>query len=125
MRFISAITIPMMLLCVFTVQQSHAFQQQNMGGSAAKTSETKADEQSSSDRMLPALVGSSSTSKVKSTSDGQSISIPGLGTVGGLPKMDFGLELLYGNKTPEEVVREPEAGESDDFRIRGSIKHRF
>ena len=48
--------------------------------------------------------------------------IPGLGTVGVLPKLDFGLELLYGNeqKGPFEDKTSP-----DDVQLRGTIKHRF
>jgi hypothetical protein len=54
---------------------------------------------------------------------GTEVRIPGLGTVGVLPKLDFGLELLYGaNETkgmPEERT------EPNDLQIRGTIKHRF
>ncbi len=51
--------------------------------------------------------------------------IPGLGKLGVLPKMDFGLELLYGAneaKQPDAVDREPPA---DDLTVRGTIKHNF
>jgi hypothetical protein len=54
---------------------------------------------------------------------GTEVRIPGLGTVGVLPKLDFGLELLYGaneNKGPIQDKSEP-----DDVQLRGTIKHRF
>lgn len=58
---------------------------------------------------------------------GTEIRIPGLGKLGTLPKMDFGLELLYGAaetskpQEPETPADQP----GDDLTIRGSIKHRF
>lgn len=58
---------------------------------------------------------------------GTEIRIPGLGKLGVLPKMDFGLELLYGAADqkapagPAESVPNPD----DDIMIRGTVKHRF
>ncbi len=55
---------------------------------------------------------------------GTEVRIPGLGKLGVLPKMDFGLELLYGaaeRKPAVEAPRDP----SEDLTIRGSMKHRF
>lgn len=54
---------------------------------------------------------------------GTEINIPGLGSIGVLPKMDFGLELLYGPSQPNPGVDDP--GKSDDILIRGTIKHKF
>lgn len=54
-----------------------------------------------------------------------SITIPGLSSLGVLPKLDFGLELLYGN--PEVGVApdlEPKQ-EKDGLEIKGTLKHRF
>lgn len=61
------------------------------------------------------------------TSEGTEVRIPGVGKIGVLPKMDFGLELLYG---AAETAKEPEApaaqeGAGDDVTIRGSLKHKF
>jgi len=57
------------------------------------------------------------------------ISIPGLGKLGVLPKMDFGLELLYGAAETEKTgddTREPTiSADDDDLRVRGTIKHHF
>jgi len=53
---------------------------------------------------------------------GTEIRIPGIGTVGVLPKLDFGLELLYGANEPKLP---PDRTDQDDVQIRGTIKHRF
>lgn len=58
------------------------------------------------------------------TDGGTEIRIPGLGKLGTLPKMDFGLELLYGaaeGKGPET----PAIDDNSDLMIRGSVKHKF
>ena len=64
------------------------------------------------------------------TPEGTDITVPGLGKLGTLPKMDFGLELLYGgnqqrpieNTDPNNPALTPE---DDDLRIRGTMKHTF
>ncbi|WP_244437801.1 hypothetical protein [Hyphomicrobium denitrificans] len=62
--------------------------------------------------------------------EGTEIRIPGLGKLGTLPKMDFGLELLYGaaedNKTEQNSEPPSNGPESpQDLMIHGSMKHRF
>ena len=54
---------------------------------------------------------------------GTEVRIPGLGTVGVLPKLDFGLELLYGANEQRGLPQEK--SDPDDVQIRGTIKHRF
>jgi hypothetical protein len=49
------------------------------------------------------------------------IQIPGMGSVGALPKFDFGLDLLY---TPKQTPT-PEDPSKDDVVIKGTLKHRF
>ena len=58
---------------------------------------------------------------------GTEIRIPGLGRLGVLPKMDFGLELLYGAAETKQPNGPPEAAPApeDDLMIRGTVKHRF
>jgi hypothetical protein len=58
-------------------------------------------------------------------SNGTEVKIPGIGTVGVLPKLDFGLELLYGANGNEAKVLPDEKTETNDVQIRGTIKHRF
>ena len=55
------------------------------------------------------------------------VRIPGLGTLGVLPKLDFGLELLYGEGQAQAVKpRDNEPAEnSDGLQIKGTFKHRF
>ncbi|MFM9845753.1 MAG: hypothetical protein ACKVP3_01155 [Hyphomicrobiaceae bacterium] len=67
-----------------------------------------------------------SSSAVPAGKTGTEVRIPGLGTLGVLPKLDFGLELLYGvnedkRNEPDKGSTEPEEG----VQIRGTLKHRF
>ena len=54
---------------------------------------------------------------------GTEVRIPGFGSVGVLPKLDFGLELLYG--ATDSRSRPDDRSEPSDVQIRGTIKHRF
>jgi hypothetical protein len=62
--------------------------------------------------------------------EGTDVKIPGLGTLGTIPKVDFGLELLYGPKTGAEAMQlEQRMPESDmqksDMQIKGTFTHKF
>ncbi|MGI9475136.1 MAG: hypothetical protein ACR2PI_00390 [Hyphomicrobiaceae bacterium] len=57
--------------------------------------------------------------------DGSVVRIPGLGALGVLPKLDFGLELLYGDGQTQAVTPQEEESDTDGLRIRGTLKHRF
>jgi hypothetical protein len=61
---------------------------------------------------------------------GTEIRIPGLGKIGTLPKMDFGLDLLYGAEEDNtKSVPEPSGPQDNDdqrdLMIHGTVKHRF
>lgn len=58
---------------------------------------------------------------------GTEVRIPGLGKLGVLPKMDFGLELLYGAAEQGKAPDAPQGSPStdDDLTIRGTVKHRW
>jgi len=57
---------------------------------------------------------------------GTEVRIPGLGKLGVLPKMDFGLELLYGASDASKQADPVEpASPSEDLTIRGTVKHNF
>ncbi len=53
---------------------------------------------------------------------GTEIKVPGLGTIGALPKLDFGLELLYG-ATAQTGPRDDK--QDTGAQIRGTLKYRF
>ena len=59
-----------------------------------------------------------------SGSGGTELTIPGVGSIGKLPKLDFGLELLYGGGT-NQGIEAPTAEQKDDVLIKGKIRHRF
>lgn len=54
--------------------------------------------------------------------EGTSITIPGFGKIGTLPKLDFGLELLYKDDDASRPVDQPE---EDGLSIKGRLKHNF
>jgi hypothetical protein len=56
---------------------------------------------------------------------GTELKIPGIGSVGILPKLDFGLELLYGSKNDPEGLQLDQHGQEGDVAIKGSLTHKF
>ena len=57
---------------------------------------------------------------------GTELRIPGIGSLGTVPKLDFGLDLLYGSGS--DPAQEPGAqqdNENRDVTIKGTIRHRF
>jgi len=64
---------------------------------------------------------------------GTEVAIPGIGVVGTLPKLDFGLELLYGPKSggaaelaaPPPLQFDQRSLEKDDVQIKGTFTHKF
>jgi hypothetical protein len=88
------------------------------GGVAVPDAAPKAQEQEDS---LPAK-----------SQTGTEIRIPGLGKIGTLPKMDFGLDLLYGaveeensKTTPDFPSGPQDSDDKRDIMIHGSVKHNF
>ena len=65
-----------------------------------------------------------SMTETNNTPTGTEVRIPGLGKLGVLPKMDFGLELLYGAADPKQPEATPEQS-PDGVVVRGTVKHRF
>ena len=89
--------------------------------------ETKGGQTQSTDTKAPLDLSGTGTSLDTSPPQGIEIRIPGLGKLGVLPKLDFGLELLYGvtdpkSQGPQDKLRQ---GQEEDAKIRGSLKHRF
>ena len=63
---------------------------------------------------------------------GTEVTIPGIGSVGKLPKLDFGLELLYGARgapEPLQFDQQPNADQQrlpeNDMQIKGTLSHKF
>lgn len=98
---------------------AYAFEEQRAGGTP-KAGEVQP--------VAPKADYSTATGAEKPKADaGTVVRIPGIGKLGVLPKLDFGLELLYGaNRTQPDVTPEVTQDADDgDLRIRGSVKHRF
>lgn len=96
---------------------AYAFQEQTVGETPAQAPAAAAPvEQPAGMTLSPAEAPKPAT--------GTEVRIPGLGKLGVLPKMDFGLELLYGANDPKlpEAEQEPTP---DDLTIRGTVKHKF
>lgn len=106
-------------LCVaLLATAAHAFEKQQLGTPAGSSSGSQVPGAKLADPSAAA-----SAAKERGAS-GTAITIPGLGTVGVIPKMDFGMELLYGADSKPQAEVAPEVVE-DGLQIRGTIKHRF
>ena len=95
---------------------SHAFQERWVGGDPGKAAPGPTNLQMPNLNLN--LPGSDA-----GKGSGIEVRIPGVGAVGALPKLDFGLELLYGANEPVGV--RPDDRPPSDVQIRGTIKHRF
>ncbi len=62
---------------------------------------------------------------VAGASKGTDVTIPGIGTLGTLPKLDFGLELLYGPKSGSEALQLDQHAPDNDMQIKGIFTHKF
>ena len=98
-----------------------AFEEQSGGSATTPPPATKPASDEKSGLATPDVANKSG--------NGTEISIPGLGKLGVLPKMDFGLELLYGaaeiERSPDDTQEPTISSDDDDLRVRGTIKHRF
>ncbi|MFZ1107324.1 MAG: hypothetical protein WAN43_03105 [Rhodomicrobium sp.] len=56
---------------------------------------------------------------------GTDVIIPGFGTVATLPKLDFGLELLYGPKNGPDALQLDQHAPDGDMQIKGTLSHKF
>lgn len=95
-----------------------AFQeQQGSGGAPAQPAAPQAVQKPAMEFSVPD-VG-------KGAAGGTEVRIPGLGKLGVLPKMDFGLELLYGAADGKVPDARPDQADDDGLRVHGTVKHRF
>jgi hypothetical protein len=101
---------------VALAEPSHAFDERWIGGGSDKPAA------GASNMHLPSLdLAMPELSPGKDT--GTEIRIPGVGSVGVLPQLDFGLELLYGAN--DSGGRPDDKSQPSDMQIRATIKHRF
>jgi len=100
-----------------------AFQEQTIGAPPAQSGQPAAKPDAAPVSPSEMQLSPEEAPKVP---EGTEVRIPGLGKLGVLPKMDFGLELLYGANGNQPAVVDPEdLPTSDDLRIRGTMKHKF
>ena len=107
---------------------AYAFQEQQAGGAPARTNPAPGIVVDYSKRSVPGEVpGGLEFRAPPKDAGGAELVIPGIGSLGLLPKLDFGLELLYGANEPVEKAPEPSDLPviDDDLTIRGIVKHRF
>jgi hypothetical protein len=122
MRFVGFLGLGLALAVAST--STLAFQEQGGGAPAAVT--TPAPNVAPESAKAPDGQGGDinfSTPKPNGESAGTEVRIPGFGKVGVLPKLDFGLELLYGATESKGLPQDKT--EPGDVQIRGTIKHRF
>lgn len=99
------------------VSAASAFQEQRQGAPVAPLA----------DPAAPAAEFATPSQVEAGKAAGTEVRIPGLGKLGNLPRMDFGLELLYGAAEPKVQVA-PQGREEprdDDLTIRGTVRHKF
>ena len=106
-----------LVAAVFAGHSAFAFQEEKQGSAPAPAAE--AAEAAPDDK---AALGTETAAKAET---GTEIRIPGLGKLGVLPKMDFGLELLYGAAENAPTGQPDGVAPEDDLTVRGSVKHRF
>jgi len=60
--------------------------------------------------------------------NGESLKLQGSGSLKAMPKMDFGLELLYSSKESDDPVAHAGSTDletGDDLKVMGTVKRRF
>ena len=108
----------------FMSQGALAFQETTVGGGQKKAPAAPVLEAPKGSAADPAKGLNLSGPQINlGQTSGTEVRIPGLGTVGVLPKLDFGLELLYGANEQKGLPQDKT--NPDDVQIRGTIKHRF
>jgi hypothetical protein len=114
---------------VLASSSAAAFQEQQAGGAGASTNPTPGIIVDNSKKSVggDATVDMNFRAPPKDAKGGAEVFIPGLGRLGVLPSLDFGLELLYGaNDSPDKAPDPNDLPLSDDeLTIRGIVKHRF
>lgn len=120
------VTIPVIAVVLgMSLGPAQAFQETQLGTPAAPSTPAKANEAGSSLGVTPGLsMMTPSQKKAAESKENSGVTIPGFGHIG-LPKMNFGLELLYGEGEVREPATKPQDAPIDELMIRGSVKHNF
>lgn len=119
-RFVTALTLAAALAAG---HGALAFQEQKGSAAPAGEAAPAAPAEAAPADAAKGALGEEAAAKPEA---GTEIRIPGLGKLGVLPKMDFGLELLYGAAENQPAgAPTPAANPEDDLTVRGSVKHRF
>lgn len=98
MKRILAIGAGVMLLVVGPVTLAFEEQKLNTGKGAGQGAASSSLPSAGSDLKLTTPEAAPARSAA-----GTKIRVPGLGVIGEIPKMDFGLELLYGASQPKQL----------------------
>jgi hypothetical protein len=77
------------------------------------------------DEPIPGLELTVPAQTGNTTQTGAGVVIPGFGALGALPKLDFGLELLYGAPDTKAVGEVPAELPPDALTVYGSVKKTF
>jgi hypothetical protein len=56
---------------------------------------------------------------------GVELNIPGIGSVGTLPKLDLGVQLLYDSKNLPDTPKLDQPRPDGDMQIKGTLSHKF
>ena len=115
---------------IFGIPHTLAFQEQQVGGVTASERGVQSSELALRNKtgVLSSENGGDKGSALsgidpseKSKKSGTTLHIPGIGTLGTLPELDFGLELLY----KDDSLSPSERSQDDGIVIKGRIKHKF
>jgi hypothetical protein len=109
-------TFVAILVLFFCTTQSYAFQETDVPVAVDAVAGNPVESNGAAQLANPGGDEEASSSK------GTSINIPGIGNIGTLPKLDFGLELLYKDDEPKTV---DELNNEDGLAIKGRLKHKF
>lgn len=111
-------TVAVVVLLSIAATPGWAFQEQRIGGGPAPAAGT-------APAALGPETGSSlaDTEAVSKNPAGTEVRIPGLGKLGVIPKVDFGLELLYGAADSKRPSDPPAGSENaDGVTLRGKLR---
>ena len=113
MKRMMVLAMGLMLAVVSTASMAFEEQKMNSGSAASVPGEA------SSSVTTQGLGITAPELKVPKADAGTKIRVPGLGVIGEIPKMDFGLELLYG--ASQNKVIESERGDANGVMLRSKI----